>query len=449
MAKINNVLSIVKSAFKGSDVQLIPHKRSPKKVIYYLVQIFDKLDDPRKEFKITYPLSYIIMLAFLAILGNANTWQEIHDFSVNNSKWLKKYLPIQKYGIPSHDTFNRVFGLIEHSQLQKIVVNIILNNIECLKRKLGITSSKDSLRLLNIDGKSENGTGRKNIVKRCSGVPNMAMLNVYDSSNAMCVASIPINEKTNEIPVAQEILKTMDLTNTLRTFDSLHTQKKTIEIIRNNNGHYVAALKGNQDTLHDLATQCFPEEFCNKLRDSRAIKKPKYLFSEEYDHSQFNVREYFIVKVPKDAKQITDWLGLKTFVMCEKAMIKKDLSPKNKSFEELIEGDITETRYFISDLDDLELIAEAIRTHWGVEIFHWHLDVSFSQDANTTMNRNSFANLDLLLHMVLHLLKLVQTIDKTMSIKRLRMSYGWNFEDNMRKLLTLFDTDAIISALRT
>ena len=383
----------------------------------------------------------------MAILGNANTWQEIYGFCVSSSKWLKKYLPIEKYGIPSHDTFNRVFGLIEHSQLQQIVVNIILNNIECLKRKLGITPSKDSLRLLNIDGKYENGTGRKNIVKRFGGVPNMAMLNIYDSSNAICVASMPINEKTNEIPVAQEILKTMDLTNTLCTFDSLHTQKETIEAIHNNNGHYVAALKGNQDTLHDLAIQCFSEKFCDKLRDSRVTKKPKYLFSEEYNHSQFNLREYFIVKVPKDAKQVADWPGLKTFVMCKKECIKKDLAPERKSIEELIKDDISETRYFISDLDDLELISEAIRAHWGVEIFHWHLDVSFSQDDNTTMNRNSFANLDLLIHMVLHLLKLMQTTDKTMSVKRLRMSYGWNFEDNLRKLLTLFDTDAIISAL--
>ena len=446
MAKLNNSVLAIKTALREAEITL-SDKRPPKKAIKYLLQLFENLDDKRVQGMVHYPLDYIVTLAFLAVLGDANTWQEIHDFCNDNQRWLSKYLPIKEYGIPSHDTFNRVFDLIKTEQLQCMIVNIVINNINCLKKKLGIKPSKDEMKLLSIDGKHEKSSGRKNIVKRGIGVANMQTLHVYDSSNQICLASEPINAKTNEIPIAQNILMTMDLSNTLCSFDALHTQTKTVEIIRNNNGHYIGAIKANHQTIYNVVVQSFPEELLEKMSDSRATKKPIYIYKEEDSHSQFNMREFFMVKAPKN-EQTIEWSGIKTFIMCPKINVKKSLK-EEMTLEEIREGISSGTRYFISDLDDLNLISEAIRRHWGIEEFHWQLDTTFEQDDNRTMKHNALNNLNLLKNLTLHLCQLMKTVDKYASIRRLRKRYAWNFEENLKQLLMLFDTDAIIQAINS
>ena len=183
------------------------------------------------------------------------------------------------------------------------------------------------------------------------------------------------------------------------------------------------------------------------MSDSRATKKPIYIYKEEDSHSQFNMREFFMVKAPKN-EQTIEWSGIKTFIMCPKINVKKSLK-EEMTLEEIREGISSGTRYFISDLDDLNLISEAIRRHWGIEEFHWQLDTTFEQDDNRTMKHNALNNLNLLKDLTLHLCQLMKTVDKYASIRRLRKRYAWNFEENLKQLLMLFDTDAIIQAINS
>lgn len=437
MAKINHAVASIKTVLETSGVKPEKGKRTTKKTTRYLLALFSLVDDVRVPILIQYPLDYIILITFLAVLGGANTWQEISDFGNSMRKWLGKFIDVKKYGIPSHDTFRRVFGLLDPKQLETVVVDVIRENLAVIKKNLHIESTGDEYRLLCIDGKEENGTGRKYCSSSQSKVRNAQTLHVYDYSNQVCLVSVPIETKTNEIPAAQAILETMDLSDTVCTFDALHMQRNTIAIIRNKRGHYVGGLKGNQQGLMQEAAEQFSDDKIEKLRTSRKTSNPVYIVTEEHAHSQQEKREYFLVKLRKDEERDSKWEGLRSFTMCIKTII-----PDNPGMQET-----TEVRYYASDLDDLSVISEAIRSHWSVEQFHWQLDVSFREDDNTTMDVTAYNNLSLINKLCLHLIQLMKLRDTKTSVNRIRKKFGWNFEDSMENLLSFFHEEAIIQAL--
>ena len=440
MPKINRSIAAIKQVLQAGEILPEAGKRTTKKATEYLLSLFSGLNDCRMQGMILYPLSYILLIAFLAVLAGADTWQELHDFGEAKITWLKKFLSVKKYGIPSHDTFRRVFGLIEHSQLQNLIVDILMGNLELIKRSLHIEPEEDEYRHLCIDGKEERSTGRKHENSDKSSVKNIQTLHVYDASSCVCLFSQDIDEKTNEIPVAQEILRTMDLSSTICTFDALHMQRETIEIIRNNNGHYVGGLKDNQSCLLEVAEACFSGNVLKRLSTpKKRDKSAKHIREEENSHGMRIIyRDYYIVPIPKN-EQTERWAGLSSFVMSQKYMIPKDLSKTE---------DKSEIRYYATDLTDLSLIVEAIRSHWLVEEYHWQLDVSFSEDENSTMNRNAFENLSLLIKLCLHLFTLMKTRETRVSTRRLRMQTAWNFEQMLEKMLTYFDVETITQTIR-
>lgn len=218
MAKINHFIAEYKDS-----VAMLPDKTKssapPKIVMRRFIRIFKKVDDTRIKGMIDYPLSEILVLAFIAVLGGASTWIDIEAFSRRYLHFLKKFLKL-KNGIPSHDTFRRVFSLVDTKQLQQATVAFLLENITAVKKVLGI--KEDGYRQICIDGKEQRGTGRK--YNYDEKIRNLQTLHVYDASNEICLISKAIAGKTNEIPVAQEALKSMNLKGSIVTFDALHTQ---------------------------------------------------------------------------------------------------------------------------------------------------------------------------------------------------------------------------------
>lgn len=437
MAKINRTVVAIKKTLQESNIQPEKGKRTTKTVTKYLVCLFSTIGDVRMKNKIDYPLEYILLIAFLAILGNANTWQEIEDFGKSTSRWLQKFIDVNKYGIPSHDTFRRVFGLIETSELQGIVVDLLIENLKAIRNCFHIDTSKDELRLLCIDGKEENGTGRKFCASKGGKVRNTQTLHIFDATNQVCIASEPIDKKTNEIPTAQAILLTMELKQTLCTFDALHMQRETLRIIREKHGHYVGGLKGNQQGLLEEAQSCFSDEICQKLKDSRENEKLVYLKSVSHNHGQEETREYYFVDAPKNTERDKKWTDINSYVLCIKTM-----KPDNPKVETKIEY-----RYYASDLDDLTVISEAILLHWSVEEFHWQLDYSFCEDDNSTMDVTAYENFSLIAKMCLHLIQLMKMKSQNVSVRRFRKKFAWNFEDTLEELLMYFDDNAIIKVL--
>lgn len=400
----------------------------PKKTIKRFLRLFKQIDDRRAEGMIDYPLSEIILIAFLAILCGAPSWFAIEQFGRAKEKWLKKFLKLEN-GIPSHDTFRRVFALIDPIQMETATVNFLMENMNSLKRSLKIKDSGP--RLICVDGKEEKGTGRKYGTNE--EIRNLQTLHVFDASSEICLFSRTIDKKTNEIPVAQEVLKTLQLKDCIVSFDALHTQKDTIEIIVGQKGDYVGALKGNQGTLSSDVETLFTPELKAKIKS----EGKDYYETSEKSHGQIEVRRFYMYKAKQRFNGKLSWKNLRNFICYEKYTCN------------IITGkEATETRYYITSLRDVELCAEAIRGHWSVENkLHWHLDASFDEDDNTTMDKNAFNNFSMLNKMALSLHKLVQPLMKNCSISIIRKVFGWDVEDSISKILNSFDEDVIKNAL--
>lgn len=425
MAKINRFISTYTDVLKGLDIP-VGQGLPPGTVIHRFLRIFQKIDDSRIQAMIDYPLEEIILIAFLAVLGNASTWTDMERFGKKKQRWLKKFLRL-KNGIPSHDTFRRVFSLIDTAQLQKAVVAFLMDNLYAIKKALGV--KEDGHRQICVDGKEQRGTGRN--YDSDDKIRNLQTLHIYDASNEICLYSEAIDEKTNEIPVAQKALKNMDLKGCIVTFDALHTQKDTIAIIRDRKGDYVGGLKGNQSGLLEEAAAYFSEK---ELRDYYKDRGDFYETTEKA-HGKCERRSYYLVR-PTKRKIIKEWKGLKAFICFIKTTEDKKGNKKH------------EVRYYIASTDDIELCALAIRGHWCVENnLHWHLDYSLGEDDNTTMDKTAFNNYSLINKMVLSLCKLAKPVTGSPSVRTLRKEFGWEFEDSLSILLSAFDEEQIRNAL--
>ena len=420
MAKINHIIAEYKETLAGFT-ELRKTDSLPTPVIKRFVRIFTDIDDSRCQGMTVYPLEEILLTVFLAVLANASTWADIEQFGHEKLSWLRTFCPFEN-GTPSHDTFRRVFSLLNSAQLEKATVSFLMANIEALKYSLS-AEDEDDYRLICVDGKEEKGTGRK--YGTPEEVRNLQTLHVYDASSEVCLFSKPIDSKTNEIPVAQELLQSMNLKGCIVTFDALHTQKDTISIICDAGGDYVGGLKGNQSSLLADVELTFGKEYMSKLEKSAS----HYLKQVEKSHGKVETRQYYMTEAAFGSSKNSDWKKLKTFILLIKTTVDMTTQKECK-----------ETRYYIASLSDINLCAEAIRGHWSVENkLHWHLDYSFSEDDNSTMDKKAFTNLSLINKMCLSLCKLAQPLMGKSSLRVIRKRFSWNLEGNLSLLLNTFD----------
>ena len=428
MAKINKFLVSYSLKIKECGVTFKhTDANPPKAVIKRFVRIFKEVSDERAQGMIDYPLVEVLLIAFLAVLGGASTWIDIQLFGEAKEQWLRKFLNL-KHGIPSHDTFERVFSLTDAKQLQDATVSFLMENINAIKKVLPKVSNE--YRHLCVDGKEQRGTGRK--YDTDEKISNLQTLHIYDASNEICIYSEAIDAKTNEIPVAQEALRHMSLKDTIVSFDALHMQKDTVKIIRDQKGHYVGGLKGNQAGLLEEASLYFNE------KDLFVHYKAKgdYFKSTDKAHGNVETREYYLVR-PTKRKIIKEWEGLKAFVCCIKTI------ENTKNGKKTIEK-----RFYAASTDDIDLCVETIRGHWSVENkLHWHLDYSMYEDDNTTTDKNAFHCMSLMNKMVLTLCKMARTITKVQSVRLQRKQFAWAHEETLAVLLYCFDEETIKDAL--
>ena len=400
----------------------------PKHTMKRFIRLLKEIDDVRVEKMTDYPLEEIIVIAFLAVLGNANGWNDIANFGKEKEKWLRKFLKLE-HGIPSHDTFERVFSLINSRELEAVTVAFVSENIDKIRKAM--KTGKGLKRLICVDGKEAKGTGRKYGTEE--DVRNLQTLHVYDASYGICLYSELINKKTNEIPVAQRILETIELKDAVVTFDALNTQKKTISTIINQKGSYVGALKGNHEIFESEVINLFSEDVKKDIKD----KGENYFKTLEKSHNKVETRRFYLSTNVKWFADLKEWAKLKSFICYEKT-----------SFDIVTKKESKEVRHSISNLIDVELCTDAIRGHWGVEnLLHWHLDANFSEDDNSTMNKAAFNNLSIINKMVLSLMKLAQPIIGKFSIRSLRKKFAWGTEDNIAKVLNAFDDETLIEAI--
>ncbi|MDR2828235.1 MAG: ISAs1 family transposase [Acholeplasmatales bacterium] len=404
----------------------VSSKLDNKFIVKLIAIIEDNIKDSRKPYLIKYKLEHIIVLAFLAILcGGCDDFVEIEAFCKAKYPFLNKILSLTN-GVPSHDTFRRVFMVIDCDAFNKITLTFIDKLLERLRKVLKVDND---IKHIAIDGKVLRGSSRlKNTSKEIKHTQN---LNVYDVSEGVVLSTVSIDKKTNEIPIAKQVLNTLSLKNTVVSADALHTQTATAQMIISKGGNYVLGVKANQSNFHIAIIDSFTK---NK-------SKLKTKVTNEIAHNNLEKRTFYIMnkKLVNDS-QTNKWDGLKNIVIYEKESINKVTSLKT-----------IETRYYISSLKDLNLIAEVIRAHWEIENnLHWYLDTLFKEDNISIVNSKSITNFSILNKMCLTLLKYAKPLvhNNKYSLKTLRKSFTWGMEEELINILSHIDDYKLINLIK-
>ena len=326
-----------------------------------------------------------------AKLANADDWQEIYQFAVIHETLLREYIDLEN-GVPSHDTIERNFAVIEPKYLQALQTqfNEMLSSGEGQKLR----------KILAIDGKTQRGNGNKN--QKANHI-----VSVVDE-NGICLGETLVGEKTNEITAIPELLDELNVKSQIVTIDAMGTQTDIAAKIREKKADYVLGLKGNQGTLHDDVRLYFS--------DIEFLGKCDYHYTIEKARGGVEKREYWQTDDISWLNQKSDWAGLKTIGITKNTIFKDDKKTE-------------ETRCFISSLPvDAKEFGRCIRGHWIVESFHWHLDVTFREDANLTLEKDAAYNLNIMKKIAMNTLKVVDVGVKGISLKGKRYMICANFE---------------------
>jgi predicted transposase YbfD/YdcC len=399
------------------------------RLVKRFIRVAKRVPDERLSGMVEYPLREILLVTFFAVLSGADNFSAIAIYGREQSAWMKRFLKF-KNGTPSHDTFRRVFSLVAPNVLQQLTVDFLMDNMKRIKDAVGIEAN--GVRLVNVDGKQANGTGRRR--GKDGAFPNLQELNVYDASSGICLCMKGIDKKTNEIPAAQEALRILDIKGALVTCDALNTQKETMRVIaKEGKGDYVAALKKNHHLFFEEVNAYFDQARLSDIRESGV----NFFTSIDKAHSQVERRNYYLTTDIKWFCERHEWQKLKAFVCHEKVIV------------DTASGEMkTERRLYISSVEDVELCAEAIRGHWAVEnSLHWHLDHSFGDDADATTDKNAYENLALFRRMALTLCKMAQPFLK-LSIRNIRWTIAMHPERHLGTILGTLDETHLEEALR-
>ena len=357
-----------------------------------LLSWMEYIEDVRQQGKVKHSLKDILVIVLFATLANADDWVEISIFAEYHKEYLKKYIALEN-GIPSHDTIQRVMGLISPEILQQLYSKWQ----ELLDKNEGELIKK----VICIDGK----TMRSN--KRGEGKPSH-VVSAWSKEDGFCLGQKAVEEKSNEITAIPELLEKIQIKGQIVTIDAMGTQKAIAEKIRSKRGEYVLALKGNQKNLYtDIQEYFKDEEFRKKIEKSSGYKK-----TVEKAHGQIETREYYQSEDIRWLSQKKEWKGLKSIVMERKSIEKNG----NKT---------EEYRYFISSLKtDIETVSRAIRGHWSIESMHWYLDVTFREDADTTLDKQAALNHNIIRKWSLSILKMIELSIrmKNLSMKKKRFA---------------------------
>ena len=380
------------------------------------------LKDERQKGKIVYKIWDIVVVVILAVLADCNEWEEIADYARDKKDFLKKFLKLTG-GIPTAKTYERVISLIDSQELNKIFVDFI-KDIQFMDD----IYFKD---ILSFDGKVDKGSSRKKgyIVEETKP---LNVLNVYSDKLQMCIDQEMIEEKTNEITAIPEVIKRLDLTNVICTWDALNTQKDNVKAVTSKGGDYCVALKANQGNFYKDVQDYFDED---RLLIIESGYEGAYQLTREKNHEAVITYEYYQTEKVNWYTDIKLWEGLKSIGLVKKTIDKSDGTKTE------------EKRYYISSLLlDIGIFSNTIRKHWNVENkLHWQMDFTFKSDDNTTMNKKALFNLQIIKKFCLTILNEVKK-EKNKSLKRIRKDIARNVEKEtieIFKLLRNFDTSII------
>ena len=322
-----------------------------------LLSLAQSVADPRRHNRI-HNLAEMIVMAILAVLGSAEGWVDVHDFVEDEEPWFRTFLKLSG-GIPSHDTFGRIFARLVPSELERLVIGWT----DTLREQ-------SQGRLLSIDGKSLRQSFMHGWDK--SGMAHL--VSVFMSENRLILAQCNTPGKGHELAAIRSLLQTVDIHNAVVTIDALGCQHDVAATIIEKKADYVLSLKGNQSTLQTKVKVLLDEAILLKFKGMRF----DFYEKTESGHGRIETRKVWCTDEVHHLKAIGQWKGLKSVGVVE---TRRKVS--GKAQEGSGDGTTIERRYYISSLPgcDAQRMAQCIRGHWGVENgLHWILDVVFRED---------------------------------------------------------------------
>lgn len=395
-------------------------------ILKELKEALKKLKDTRNKNMISFKMWDVIICIILASFADCNDWEEIHMFVVDNYNWLKSFLQMTG-GIPKASSYERIISLVDEKEL-----NIILFDFfKSLTRKLN-----PEIKLKNFDGRVNNGSKRNKTILNYAKTP-LNCLNCYDNEYGYCIETIPIDDKTNEIPTIETLINGMDLRGVIATWDALNSQTKNVTAVINAGGDYIVPIKGNQETFYNDLKLYFDQKRCEEIIAGNS--NSAYLTEYEKSHSAFIKYEYFQTSDISWYSKLSDWEGIHSFGLVRKTITKKMKVKNNRknAKKKMIEKLVTtvEYRYYISSKQvNIKEFSIATRQHWSVENkIHWHLDFTFRQDNNSTTNKKALLNLEIIHKFVLAILSRAKPKYK-MSLKTIRKHLSNNFKEFLPEL---------------
>ena len=372
--------------------------------ILSITKHFEALGDPRMPLKSAHKLIDIIVIAICAVICGADTWTDIEEFGQIKMEWLKEYLELPN-GIPSHDTFGRVFSLISAKLFQ-----------ECFQSWVNSVFEVTGGQVIAIDGK----TARRSHDKK-SNKAAIHIVHAWAADSGLLLGQLKTEEKSNEITAIPELLKMLVIKDCIVTIDAMGCQRDIADKIKKAKADYIFTVKSNQEKLEIAIKNTFKEAQDNQFE---GMKCSRYK-SDEKGHGRKEVRSCYVLPVkhlPLAAEFKNKWKGLKSIVLIE-------------SERTVGEKTSIEHRYYISSLaPSAKKIALAVRNHWSVEnSLHWCLDVAFKEDQCRVRVGEAAENFSLLRKIALLCLKRETSSKRGINGKRLKS--GWDTTYLLKVLL--------------
>jgi predicted transposase YbfD/YdcC len=369
---------------------------------------FATLQDPRVERTKLHQLLDIVTIAICAVICGADDWSEIELFGHAKEAFFKSFLPLPN-GIPSHDTFGRVFARLNPQQFQRCF-------LEWVQDLVRASASNGQVQgVVAIDGKRVCGSR-----DTPSGKGAIQMVSAWAQENHMVLGQVKVDDKSNEITAIPTLLELLDLEGCIVTIDAMGCQKEIAGVITDGRGDYVLALKGNHSVLHQDVITTFNEGLDTHFK---GISHHKHETVEK-GHGRIETRRYFLVDDPfymRYLDQQEKWPKLHGIGMVEATREVGGVVSRDR-------------RYYLCSVRSVAEFAHAARGHWSIENgLHWVLDVAFREDHNRTRKDHSAQNFAVLRHIALNLLKAEKTVK--VGVKGKRLNCGWDHDYLFKVLL--------------
>jgi predicted transposase YbfD/YdcC len=366
----------------------------------HIARHFAAVSDPRVERQKDHKLIDVIMVAVCAVLAGADTYVDIAAFGAAKEGWLKGFLELPN-GIPSHDTFGRVFALINPGEFQAAFA-------QWMKSAVELTDGQ----VVAVDGKTNRRT--------FSGLTRaLHLVSAFATANGVALGQVNTDQKSNEITAIPELLKLLDLKGCLVTADAMGCQTEIAADIVSRGGDYLLAVKGNQGNLHDDVKALFADGRIPRDTDA----------TEDRGHGRIDRRSCEVISLPEaleGIRRLDAWPSLHAVakVTSERTAVVRGETKTS-----------VESRYFICSDEEPKAsrIQSAVRAHWGIENnLHWVIDMAFREDESRIRTGNAPANMAVMRHVALNLIR--GDRDRKVGVKASRLKAAWG-TDYLEKLL--------------